>query len=331
MAYVGLGDVQCERNDLERATQTLHQGLRLLLGTIEDEPIIRGNFALARIAQARGDPAEAHASVQRAESWFQQIQFARPWTMARLEALHARLWIWQGNLTPALRWAEDSGLTALDPPDRLTYASEIEYLTLARLRIAQGRIDPTGPQLTETLLLLDHLLLSAETARRMGSMIDIHTLRALALHAQGSFAAALNSLESALNLAEPEGYVRIFLDEGGPMHALLLMAGRLKGHGLQKSIQRLLLEFEKHAPTPQVLQPKHSGATFQPSTLIEPLTARELDILRPVAEGASNQAIAERLYLSTGTVKVHLKHIFGKLGVNSRTQAIVRARELNLL
>jgi LuxR family maltose regulon positive regulatory protein len=327
MAYVGLGEVQCERNELDRAERNLQQGLRLLVGTLEDEPIIHGYFALARIAQARGDATEAHASLQRAEGWFRQVQIVRAWSMAHLEALHARLWIWQGDLPLAEHWAQDRNLPSEDLPENLSDIQENEVLTLARLRIAQGRSDPSSRASGEALTILEQLLPQAETTRRLGSMIEIQALRALAFHDQGHLQAALDSLEQALNLAEAEGYVRIFLDEGRPMHALLLKAGRLRGNRLQKPVQRVLLEFETSVAVPAV-----TGQAYpRPSILLEPLTPREMEILRLVADGASNRVIAEQLYLSTGTVKIHLKHIFGKLGVTSRTQAIARARELNLL
>jgi LuxR family transcriptional regulator, maltose regulon positive regulatory protein len=192
-----------------------------------------------------------------------------------------------------------------------------------RVRIAQGRDDPAAPFLQDVLHLLDRLLLDAETKARMGSALEILVLRALALEAQGDRTSALSTLERALVLAEPEGYIRLFVDEGPPGLALLRHA-YMRG-STSRYVATLLAAFgEQHTsdlPLPAA----------RPSGLLEPLTGRERDVLRLLLEGASNREIARHLVLTVNTVKRHVYNICGKLGVQNRSQAIIRARDLNLL
>jgi len=223
-----------------------------------------------------------------------------------------------GNLAAAVRWIEECGLSASD--EEVSYLREGEYLVLARVRIAQARDDPAAPLLQDVLHLLDRLRESAEAKARMGSVLEILVLRALALEAQGDRTSALSTLERALMFAAPEGYIRLFVDEGEPMLTLLRQAqarSRVPGY-----VATLLRAFgEQHAPTPP-------PATTHRGSLAEPLTERERDVL---LAGASNREIARRLVLSVNTVKRHIYNLCGKLGVQSRTQAIARARDLNLL
>jgi len=225
------------------------------------------------------------------------------------------------NLAAASRWADASGLSTSD--DDLSYLHEREYLTLARVRIAQGRDDPAGPFLQDALHLLQRLLQDAEAKARMGSALEILVLRALAHQAQGDRTAALTTLEQALLLAEPEGYMRLFVDEGTPMLALLRLAqarGMVPGY-----VATLLTAFGEQTRANPALH------TARPSSLVEPFTEREREVLRLLLEGASNREIARHLVISVNTVKKHVYNICGKLGVQSRAQAIVRARTLNLL
>jgi len=165
--------------------------------------------------------------------------------------------------------------------------------------------------------LLARLHQTAEAAGRWGSVIEILALRALALQAQGNLAQAMTSLERALRLAEPEGYVRLFVDEGTPMAALLR---RAVAQGIKLNyVNRLLAALREAAQL----------ATIQP--LAEPLTRRELQVLRLLATDLSNQEIAETLVIAMGTIKTHIRNIYGKLDVHSRIQAIHRARDLTLL
>jgi LuxR family maltose regulon positive regulatory protein len=179
------------------------------------------------------------------------------------------------------------------------------------------------------------LLPQAEAGGRLGHALEIGLLKALALHAQGDLLAALQALQPLLELAEPEGYVRLFLETGEPAKSLLKFAStRLQDDRLIAYVDKLLLAFEGVAQNLQSssLQPSNfQPSTSQPSTLIEPLTERELDVLRLLAEGHSNQEIAARMVVSLNTVKKHTSNLYSKLEVTSRTQAIARARDLGLL
>jgi len=205
----------------------------------------------------------------------------------------------------------------------LSYPREGAYLALARVRIAQAREDPAGPFLQDALLLLDRLLEDAETKARVGSVLEILIVRALALEAQGDRTSALSTLERDLVLAAPEGYIRLFVDEGSPMLVLLLHAyARSRVSGYIATLvstygEQVISDFPLSSPGP--------------SPLAEPLTERERDVLRLLLEGASNREIARRLVLSVNTVKRHVYNLCGKLGVQSRAQAIIHARDLNLL
>jgi ATP/maltotriose-dependent transcriptional regulator MalT len=236
-------------------------------------------------------------------------------------AVRAQLELAQGNVATAIRWADNSGLSAND--DDLRYPRESEYLALARVRIAQARDDPASPFLQDVLHLLNRLLRDAEAKARMNSALEILVLRALALEVQGERTGALSTLERALVLAEPEGYIRLFVDEGEPILALLRQA---YARGIVSDYVATLLSEsgEQHAPTLPPSSPR-SGL------LLEPLTEREGEVLRLLLEGASNREIARRLVLSVNTVKRHVYNLCGKLSVQSRTQAIARARTLNLL
>jgi LuxR family maltose regulon positive regulatory protein len=325
--YFGLGDLLRECNDLEAAKHYLVQGMALVNETLTVEPFVAvlGYTALARLQQARGNTREALATLDALMQLAQQRHFAAH-LMPQVAAVRAQLELAQGNLAAAIRWADASGLTTED--DDLRYPREDEYLALARVRIAQARDDPAGrgnsgtsPFLPDVLHLLDRLLEDAEAKARLGSVLAILVLRALVLEAQGNRTSALSTLERALLQAAPEGYIRLFVDEGPPMLALLRLAyrqGIVPGY-----VATLLSAFgEQH---PSDLPPP----TPHPGSLAEPLTER--DVLRLLLEGASNREIARRLVLSVNMVKRHVYNLCGKLGVGSRTQAIIRARTLNLL
>jgi LuxR family maltose regulon positive regulatory protein len=227
----------------------------------------------------------------------------------------------QGTVAAAIRWADTSGLSAGD--EDLPYPRQGEYLTLARVRIAQAHDDPTTPLLQDVLHLLDRLQESAEANARLGSVLEILVLRVLALEAHGDQISSLATLERALVLAQPEGYIRLFVDEGMPMLTLLRRAharSRVPGY-----VATLLSVFGEQNVSDLPL------SSARPSALAEPLTEREREVLRLLLEGASNREIARRLVLSVNTVKRHVYNLCGKLGVQSRTQAIARARTLNLL
>jgi LuxR family maltose regulon positive regulatory protein len=230
----------------------------------------------------------------------------------------------QGRLGEALGWAREQGLSAHDD---LSYLREFEHITLARVLLARCKSDREERSIHEAMGLLERLLQAAEEGGRMGSVIEILVQQALAHEAQGDSPSTLVPLERALTLAEPEGYVRIFVDEGRPMAQLLSEAA---AHGImQDYTARLLAALE--AEEQKSADKSHLPLALPAQSLIEPLSQRELEVLRLIAQGLSNREISERLFLVLITVKGHNRNIFRKLQVRRRTEAVARARELDLL
>jgi LuxR family transcriptional regulator, maltose regulon positive regulatory protein len=334
--YVGLGDIHREWNDLDSAASHLRRGTDLVVGAImvEADVAAHGYISLARMQQARGRPDDAFATLERFANLARQRDFAAR-LVARSEAAQVRLALMQDDLPAAVSWAEASELGFDDEP---SYPREEQYLTLVRVLIVQGRLDPTGSYLDDALGLLGGLLGTAEDGGRMGSVIEILALRALALQAQHESSEALAALERALVLAEAEGYVRVFVDEGAPMEALLsefLSAHRKGGRGAKQLtsltyVRGLLAAFE--SPRTSTNPPPAAGfAQGEAQLLPEPLTAREREVLTLIAEGLSNQEIADQLFIEVGTVKGYVHSILRKLEVDSRTKAVARARELHIV
>jgi LuxR family maltose regulon positive regulatory protein len=339
MGYVGIAEVSYQQNDLAAATHAATQGVELLRGSTERLLLVRGYIVLAQIAQTHGDRAGALESIDRGEAWLAQTQITAPKYLGLLAAYRTRLWLQQGNLAAGARWAQQCVLVG---------ESEVGYiqqLTLVRLRLAQSQHDHGGPFLGDAHAILAQLLPAVEAQGWMRYLIEGLMLQALVCQAQADRTGALSALQRALTLAEPEGYVRLFVDESAPMRLLIedcevQMSQSIHGaashdhHRLREYIQTLLAAFpraedrdlsaESPVPTSLVLRP-------QSSTLVEPLSERELEVLRLIADGHSNQAIADRLIVAVSTVKKHVNNIYGKLDVQSRTQALLRARELHLL
>jgi LuxR family maltose regulon positive regulatory protein len=329
--YFGLGDLLREWNDLDAASQLLEQGMTLARGTLSIEPdiLLTGVAALARMYQARSQGSAARAMLREFGQLTQRCTVAAYLT-ARIAAMEAQFTLMDGDLLRACQWADTVDVSATA---ELSYLREWEYLTLARVRLAQGRADPAGAYLSDTLQLLDRLLTSAERCARCSSMIPLLILRALALEAQGNRRDVLIILERALGLAAPEGYVRIFVDEGAPLAALLTQVAD-RASPMAEYAAKLLTAFPATMQNERGMMsdaPALHPSSFIPQPLAEPLSERELEILRLIAEGHSNQAIADRLVVAVSTVKKHINNLYGKLDVQSRTQALARARELQLL
>jgi LuxR family maltose regulon positive regulatory protein len=320
--HIGLGSIQYEWNQLDEAERHLEQGLQLAHGvSVEANGALVGSTGLARIRQARGDAAGALELLDRFAQVAHQRHFAAP-LIARGEAMRARVLLMQGEIDAVWHWVEASGLT-IDA--ELSYPLENRHLTLARALI----IRQNSPA---ALHLLTRLLRDAELKARFNSVIEIQAVRALALQAEDDTSAALSALEHALTLAEPEGYVRVFVDEGDLMRCLIAdfrLSIAERSPRLGSYVDKLLAAFPAARSTsrdPQISRPPSASAN-----LVEPLSERELEVLRLIADGLSNHEIADKLIIGLGTVKTHINNIFGKLGVKNRTQAVTRARELNLL
>jgi len=319
--YFILGDLRREWNQLDRAEQLLVQGMSLIKETAsaDAEMITRGYLALARLQQARWESNQARETLDAFTQLADQRSFAST-LLAHGAAVRAQVELAQGNLAAAIQWAETQGLSEVS---NLSYPREQEYLTLVRVLNAQGREHPASPFLSQALILLERLQEDAEAKMRMRSMLEILLLRALTLQAQGVHTEALTTLGRALLLAEQEGYIRLFLDEGPPLVALLRQAQK---HKVATGYVMTLLEV---AGEPRGVV--SDLPALRSSPLVEPLTAREREVLRLLIDGASNREIAASLVLSINTVKKHILNLCGKLGVQSRAHAVARARTLNLL
>lgn len=316
--YVGMSDLYREYNDLKTATQHLltSQALGEHAGLLSNP--YRWCAAMARIRETQGDLDEALDLLDQAERLYNSnfSPNVRP-----IRTRKTRVWVAQGRLGEALGWVREQGLSV---ENELSYLHEFDHITLARVLLARYQSDRTGGSIQEAKGLLERLLKAAEEGGRTGSVIEILVLQASAYRDQGDLPAALLSLQRALALAEPEGYVRVFLDEGSSMMQLLREAAA--GEIMPDYTGKLLAAFEAE-------QRKSEDRSSLPPTqpLIEPLSQRELEILRLVAQGLTNRQIAERLFLALDTVKGHNRIIFDKLQVQRRTEAVARARELGLL
>jgi LuxR family transcriptional regulator, maltose regulon positive regulatory protein len=249
-----------------------------------------------------------------------------------IPALRARVRVAQGELGEALGWAREQGL-AVD--DDLSYLREFEHITLARVLLARHAAERAEGPLHDATRLLERLLRAAEAGQRTGSVIEILVLQALARQARGDVPAALASLQRALALAEPEGYVRIFTDEGPPMASLLSAISKQGAFAKQGAFMK------QGAAAKQGIAPgyvrrllaavnKTEDSTPASQGLIEPLSERELEVLRLLGTDLGGPEIARELVVSLNTVRTHTKNIYAKLGVNNRRAAVRRARELDL-
>jgi LuxR family maltose regulon positive regulatory protein len=314
-ACLGVGELLREWNNLDAATRYLMEGLELGKWVGAAGPLTITYTALARVKQAQGDTSGALDAIERARQSAQDFQVHDP--LNPLGAHLARTQLAQGDVAAAARWVRERKLGV---DDELTYMREVEHLVLARVLIAQ---DKPG----EALRLLGRLLSAAHAAGRIGTVIEILVLQALLLQAEGATTRAVRILGDALSLAEPEGCVRIFVDEGAPIAALLR---RVLSAGISpKYVGMLLSTLRQNAEDPQRLTEADIPKDAQ--LMLELLSERELEVLRLIASGLSNGEIAQELYVTPGTAKRHAHNIYRKLEVRSRTQAIARARDLNLI
>jgi len=310
--HVGLSELCRERGDLEAATRHLESSRDLgELGGLPQNQF-RWCVAMARVRAIEGDYSGALELLDEAQRLYVSDFFpdVRP-----IAALRARIWLQQGRPLEALSWAREQGLSL---EDDLSYLREFEHLTLARLLLAQAKRDRADHTLLEAVSLLERLLQAAQSGGRTGSVIEILVLQALAHQVHGDLSAALVPLERALILAEPEGYLRVFVDEGPPMAALLKQAAKHKtGLSFVHRLETALGQPERHTPVEQ------GGG--------DPLSERELEVLRRLSSELSGPELARALGVSLNTLRTHTKNIYSKLGVSSRLTALRRARDLELL
>jgi LuxR family transcriptional regulator, maltose regulon positive regulatory protein len=318
--YVGLSALHREQNDLTAAMELLLRSKEL--GELAGLPQNRYRWcvALARLRETQGDLAGALDLLCEAERLYVSDFFPNVHPIA---AMKTRVWVAQGRVGDALGWARAQDLSA---EDDLSYLREFEHITLARVLVARYKGDRADRFLLEALGLLERLRKAAEDGGRTGSVIAILVLQALAHQTHGDVAAALLSLRQALTLAEPEGYVRLFVDEGPPM-ALLLREAADRGI-MPAYTGQLLAASEAQQQTSACESSLPTARPSQPH--IEPLSQRERDVLRLLKTELSGPEIADALMVSLSTVRTHTKSIYGKLDVNTRRAAVKRAAELGL-
>jgi LuxR family maltose regulon positive regulatory protein len=342
--YVGMSALHREHNDLKTATQHLltSQALGELAG-LQQNPY-RWRAAMARIREAQGDLEGALDLLDQAERLYDGAfsPNVRP-----IATRKTRVWVAQGRLGEALGWAREQGLSV---ENELSYLHEFDHITLARVLLARYQSDRADRSILEAVGLLERLLTAAQEGGRTGSAIEILILQALARQTQGDLPAALAPLQQALTLAEPEGYVRMFVDEGPPMAQLLLEAA---SRGIMPDSDytgKLLAAFEAEQPSsagesplpdwqsqssptalPEGHPEKTSGRCRDGEPLTEPLSQRELEVLRMFKTELSGPEIARELVIALSTVRTHTKSIYSKLNVNNRRAAVKRAADLNLI
>jgi LuxR family maltose regulon positive regulatory protein len=310
--YVGMSELACERDDVPTATRLLLRSQELGEHTGLPQNRYRWRVAMARIRESEGDVAGALDLLNEAERLYISDFFpnVRP-----VPALRARVWVAHGPLGEALGWVREQGLSA---EDDLSYLREFEHISLARVLLRRYTTEGTKQSLHDATRLLERLLRAAEEGARTGSVIQILVLQALAHQTRGDIPAALTSLQRALTLSEPEGYVRVFVDEGPPIASLLRALAK---QGMAPDyVRRLLASVRKTEDSAPVKQ-----------GVIEPLSERELDVLRLLRTDLDGPDIARELMVSLNTMRTHTSHIYTKLGVGNRRAAVRRAEELDLL
>jgi LuxR family maltose regulon positive regulatory protein len=266
--------------------------------------LLRGYHALARIRRAQGDMDSALAALDNADDVAEKMGLApvKDW----ISAQRAQIWLACGSTEAALDWADH-------------FAGQMQEDIFPSVPIALAKVRLSQHEPDKALFLLDHALQAAQAVRRLGNTIQILAVQAIVYHAQAESEQAFATLEHALELAEPEGYVRVFADEGAPMARLL---------------RRMLTRSSASEYVRRVLEALGESVKIEmpiANKLIESLSQRELEVLRLIVDGATNKEIAHELVLTVNTVKRHISNIFGKLHVSNRVQAIAQARERNIL
>ena len=312
LLYIPLGILQYEGNNLEQARDFLEQGIRAshILGL---NRILGGDAeqTLALVYWALGDIQTACVLLVKAMDNTDAKAFPIIWD--RYKAFEAHLLLKQGALAGALTWVESSGL---NPMDSITSFKEIPYMVIARILYRAGRYDQAWE-------LLNNIREFDLERGRYGRLVYVNILSSLVLQALNRQEEAIRFMKEAVDFAATEGYLRPFLDEGPEVGKLLLAVKSTK----PEFLTALLGRFTQQHKRPD----SRSISSLHGSVMIETLSLRELEVLRLLAVGLSNEEIGTKLFISLGTVKWHVKNIFSKLGVGSRTQAVVHAQHLGLL
>ena len=329
--YVGLGKVLLEFNELDEADECLTRGLELISATAGLSILVSVCIGLSRLRCAQRDFAAAHLALDQAEP-------ICTWNPTLIPTLRAHAWLAQAQWEPAvladaLHWADAQDLAQVHRTSPVMHG-------LARARILQRRL--TGsPDLEPILAALDEGISRAATEAQLAWAVDLLALKSLALQAEGRDPAALAALEQALATGRPEGYCRTFLQHGRPMAELLRRAAHARGPSADY-VGRLLADLERELhpdtgagdatrPPRPPMSPVREPAPTTNTVLVEPLSERELEVLRLLDSPLSSTEIASRLFVSANTVRSHIKNIYGKLASHDRVEAVARAREVGLL
>jgi LuxR family maltose regulon positive regulatory protein len=307
--HLGLSAIYRQRGEDILADQHLKRAAELGHQTTLVDWQYRWNVFQAKLKEVAGELETALTLLDEAKRVY--IQTAIP-DLRPIAALKARIYLKQGLLDKARSWVVESGLSLTD---EVSYLHEFEYLTLARLEIANPQVNA----------LLARLIHNAEVQKRMGSLLEILMVQVLAHEARGNFSQALEVLGRSLVLAEPEGYVRIFVDEGETMRLLIEQLSPNGDHPLSDYVVKLLAAFTQPGAKPK------SAVIHQNSGMIDPLSERELEVLKLLRTELSGPEIAQQLIVSLHTLRTHTNNIYNKLGVNNRRAAVRRAEELTLL
>ena len=314
--HVVIGELLYEWDELQAAAHRLTEGISLAERMGQFETLVDGYVALSRVEMAQGTAESALESAQEANSLAQRSGAGE--AIVEAAAWNARLHLARSDLTAAVLELER---IAGAPAVSVSIVREAAQIARARLTVAQGEHD-------EALRLLEELRQSAEAARRTGKLIEILTLQALALWERNKREQAVGILTRALALAEPEGYVRTFVDEGAVMGDLLSATLEARQRGYPDAATRIPARYLAKL---LAILAQESAAPGAGEWLSEPLSKRELEVLALIAAGKSNLEIASSLFVSLSTVKTHINNLYRKLEARSRTQAVTRARELDLI
>ncbi len=306
--YSNLSAVYYEWNKLDQADYYAQQCLLVSRKWGSGGQPVSGTILAAKIERARGELEQACQAMETAERLCPESRLY-PWNLIQNEACMDRFWLSVGSLERVARHIEAAGIRLADPID---YLHEPRYLILLRWLLAQGEYEKAG-------VLARRMLPKAQADRRMLRVVELLVLQSLAFQGMKDMPAAVSALAAALSLAQPEGYRRVFLDEGPGMLKLLYL---VKPHPQAGGYAGQLLEEANQA----------SGKASLPyQLLIDPLSGREIEVLQLITSGLSNQEIADRLFLSITTVKRHISNLYAKLDVKARTQAVARGKELGYI
>lgn len=312
--YVGLSRVALERGDRAGAASHLREADRLGESAGLPQNAARWRVVMARLRYAEGDPSTAIALLDEAEAVY--VADFNP-DLRPIAALRARMQAASGDVAAGLAWARAQDVSA---DDALSYAREYEHVTLARVLLAGHARSASADALAAASQLVDRLLAAAEAGGRTGVVVELLVLQAKASEVSGELEPAFASLERAVRLAEPEGYVAVFADDSGVGALLRDLRARHRDWGFLASL------LDASGAT----SPESPGAEPAAQGLIDPLSNRELDVLRYLGSELDGPAISRELGVSLATVRTHTQHIYAKLGVNNRRAAVRRAHQLNL-